>query len=134
MNSRQVRIWASVLAAIVLIPLGTLLVVNEFFTDYRERVTPWEPMGLTDGGRTVVVKYSTCRGSAQSFDRVDRDETPSTVTLTVILQENPRRDCEDIATYHTTEVELARPLGSRLLIDGRTGAKPDFERVTPQSR
>jgi hypothetical protein len=34
--------------------------------------------------------------------------------------------CEDIAVYRTVEVELARPLGDRQLLDARTGRAPEF--------
>jgi len=124
-------IWASVLAAVFLVPLGTVLVVNRFFTEYTERATTWEPSGVD--GRTITVEYVTCRGNLQSLDRVERTETRSTVTLTVVLRESSRGDCEDIAIYHTTEVELMSPLGDRELIDGRTGLEPEFFSHPPRS-
>jgi hypothetical protein len=127
-------IWASIVGAVFLVPTVTLLVVNQFFTDYRDRTTSWEPRGVSDDGRTFTIEYITCRGDLESFDRVERIETSSTVTLTVVLRESSRGDCEDIAIFHTAEVELTRSLGDRRLIDGRTGLRPDFGIVTHRSR
>jgi hypothetical protein len=132
MRRRKVWIWASIVALVVAVPIGAL-VVKQFFTDYRARATTWEPRGVSEDGRTVTVEYVTCRGNLQSLDHVDRTETPSTVTLTVVLQESSRGDCEDIAVYHMTEVELAMPLGDRRLIDGRTGLTPEFFSQPPGS-
>ena len=122
------------MGVVFLVPAASLLVVRQFFTDYGERVTPWEVSSFSEDGRTITVEYSTCRGSGESFDRVEQTETSSAVILTVILRVNPRGDCEDISIYHTTEVELAQPLGDRRLIDGRTGTRPDFGILTPQSQ
>jgi hypothetical protein len=111
--------------------LGGVFVVREqFFSDARETVTRWEPKAVSEDGKTITIEYTTAR--CISYDRhVERMETASAVTLTVIIRE--RGDCEDIALYHTTEVELDRPLGDRRLIDGRTGTRPDFETMTPTS-
>lgn len=119
-------IWAGVVGALILVPIGTALVVNRFFTEYTERPTTWEPSGVSDGARTITVEYVICEGSLQSLDRVERAETRSTVTLTVVLRESSWGDCEDVAAFQTTEVELASPLGGRKLIDGRTGLAPEF--------
>jgi hypothetical protein len=134
MRLTQGWIWAGALAAVFLVPLGTVLVVNRSFTEYSERATTWEPSGVSDDGRTVTVEYVMCEGSLQSLDHVERTETPSTVTLTIVVRESSRGDCEDVAAYHTTEVELAAPLGNRQLIDGRTGSEPEFFSQPPRSR
>jgi hypothetical protein len=118
---------------VILVPIGTALVVSRFFIEYTERATTWEPSGVSDDGRTITVEYVSCEGSLQSLGRVERAETRSTVTLTVVIRESSWGDCEDVAAYHTTEVELASPLGDRELIDGRTGLEPEFFSQPPRS-
>jgi hypothetical protein len=44
----------------------------------------------------------------------------------VIVEVPAQASCEDIAVYRTVEVELARPLGDRQLLDARTGRVPEF--------
>jgi hypothetical protein len=119
-------IGAGVVAFVALL-VGGAKALDRFFTDYREDVTRWEPKGVSDDGRTITVEYTTSRCNYDQFDRVERVETASTVTLTVILRNRLERgDCEDIAIYHEKDVELDRPLGDRRLIDGRTGSTPSF--------
>jgi len=107
---------------------GGSWVLYRYFTDYREEVAQWESKGVSDDGRTITVDYITSRCSYDPFDRVEREETASTVTLAVVLRHPLGRGggCEDIAVHHTTEVTLDRPLGERRLIDRRTGVAPDF--------
>jgi hypothetical protein len=79
--------------------------------DHREISTNWELRGVSEDGRTVMIGYS--RYTCESLERVEKSETPSAVTLKVILR-RPAAGCE-IGVFKTVDVELARPLGSREL-------------------
>jgi hypothetical protein len=126
MSRKQIWLWGSVIAFLVLVPLGTMFIMSRFFTDYREVATSWEPAQVSADGRVITVEYVTSQPGCGSFDRVERSETPSTVTLKVILSKGSRGGCDSIAVYEKTEVELSRPLGQRKLLDGRTGREPGF--------
>jgi hypothetical protein len=128
--------WKIVLAAggsviaIVGLMAGVAQVLEWAFFDYRENVTRWEPKGVSEDGRTITVEYTTSQCPSNPFDRVERAESSTTVTLTVILRERVGGDCEDVSIHHETEVELDRPLGARRLLDGRIDAPPNFETRT----
>jgi hypothetical protein len=114
------------IAALAGVFAGLAKVVDRLFIDYREAVAAWEPVGFSEDGRTITVRYSTSRCSYDPFDRVERDETDSAATLTVITRYRiGGPGCDDVAVYHETDVELEEPLGDRRLLDGRIGAPPD---------
>jgi hypothetical protein len=98
--------------------------VRGFTRDYREHSTSWELEGVADGGRTLEI--SSVGGKCDSGRRTETTETPTVVRVEVIVEVPAQASCEDIAVYRTVEVELARPLGDRQLLDARTGRVPEF--------
>lgn len=111
-------VGAGVLLAFILLFVTVWLV-----TDRLVDKATWEPRGISDDGRTLTVVYLT--GPCDSLDRVETVEKADTVVVTVVVSE-PEGGCEDRGVYHTTEVELSRPLGDRTLLDGGTGSEPEF--------
>jgi hypothetical protein len=113
----------------VLIVAGGILAVAAFFgiplllIDHREVSTSWDLRGVSEDGKTVTVGYLLAP-SCDSLERVEKRETTSKVTITVIIRQSTGGGGCDVADFRTTEVELARRLGSRTLIDGRAGAEP----------
>lgn len=107
------RIWRKpllgVAAALALIAaiFGAVFLLIE----HRETSTNWELRGVSEDGRTLTIGYS--RYACESLERVEKSETPSAVTLKVILR-RPAADC-DVGVFKTVDLELARPLGSRKL-------------------
>ena len=61
------------IAALAGVFAGLAKVVDRLFIDYREAVAAWEPVGFSEDGRTITVRYSTSRCSYDPFDRVERD-------------------------------------------------------------
>jgi hypothetical protein len=78
---------------------------------HREVSTSWELRRVSEHGRTVTIAYG--RYPCESLERVEKSETASAVRLKVILR-RPDAGCEG-GVFKTTDVELARPLGSREL-------------------
>jgi hypothetical protein len=91
--------------------------------EYREEAESWELRAVSEDGRTLTILYTT-PPNCESLERVEKSETTSRVALRLVIRR--RLDCasEGRAVPHTTEVELARPLGNRELVDARTGDAP----------
>jgi hypothetical protein len=89
--------------------------------------TRWHHRQASQAG----VKIFWCTGPCP-LERVDVDETPERVTIT-LLERHPPRFAEGGTPYgtvaigltHCIEVTLQAPLGSREVIDGATGRAPD---------
>jgi hypothetical protein len=90
--------------------------------DHSEVATNWELRGVSEDGRILTIGYLT--SDCASLERVERGETSSVVRLKVILRV-AHVDCDD-GDATTTDVELARPLGSRKLVDAKTGAEKEL--------
>jgi hypothetical protein len=93
--------------------------------DHREVPRSWDLSGVSEDGKTVTIVYL-LSPSCDSLERVDKRETMSTVTLTVIVRQSTGGGGCDEADVRTTEVELARPLGSRKLVDAKTGEEKEL--------
>jgi hypothetical protein len=112
-----------VMAAVILIPVAVVAGVA-LTAEHREVATGWDLRGVSDDGRTLAIRYTTTP-NCESLARVEKRETAERLALRVIIQETLGCDTEDRAVAHTTEVELARPLGDRELVDARTGRAPE---------
>jgi hypothetical protein len=118
---------AGVIAVAVTVPKA----LDWLVFDYREDVARWDLERVSDDGRTVTLEYTTAQCSYDPFDRIERAETDSTVTLTVIARYRiGGRGCDDVTVLHERDVELDEPLGDRRILDGRIGAPPDSHAPT----
>jgi hypothetical protein len=84
------------------------------------RATTWERIDVGSDGRTLTVHFVGGVAPCYVLDRVDVDEAPDTVTVTLFQGHDPNADgaCIDIGVYYSTEITLAEPLGDRVLVDG----------------
>jgi hypothetical protein len=84
------------------------------------RPTAWDHVDVGPDGRTLTIVYTGGVSPCYVLDRVDVDEEPDTVTITLYQGHEPNADgvCIDIALLYSTQVVLAEPLGDRELVDG----------------
>jgi len=84
--------------------------------------TTVESAEVSDSGMTLF--YWGGVEACYVLDRVEVDEAPDTVTVTLYTgtnPDNPGAACVAMAQYFSTTIELRAPLGSRALVDGATG-------------
>lgn len=85
------------------------------------RAVPWSRVEGAD--RELTVHYVTSgRAECNVLGRTDAVETDKTVTVTLFVGHLPETRCDGpqplTATANTTKVTLARPLGTRTVVDG----------------
>ena len=89
---------------------------------------PWQLVAPPDDGTELEIRFA--RNGHEALDRVDVQETPTQVFVTVIVHWRPHVVGSFAAeTEETATVALDRPLGNRELIHGATdlddaGARP----------
>lgn len=81
----------------------------------------WETAERVGDGTTLLVSYWSGVEPCAVLDRVEVEETPDSVTVTLFQGADPRartQVCIEIAEYRAVEVDLAAPLGDRPVVDG----------------
>jgi hypothetical protein len=96
-----------------LVVVGLLLVACQ--KDSRLVPATWSLVG--EEGKTLQIQYA-IEGGCQSFDHVEKSESPSTVRIRVLMRDISTSD--DVCTLELgiakTNVELRQPLGKRKLL------------------
>lgn len=102
-----------------------VLIAGALVVRLRSDAGPQEAQitGFSRAGTTsLIVAY--VRGDDQRLVRAYADETASTVTLHVLVSGDPSQGASGThpASYHSTTVALANPVGARTVVDTRGDA------------
>ncbi|WP_395693258.1 hypothetical protein [Nocardioides sp.] len=74
------------------------------------------PTTVSPEGRHVTVRYS--GGACDQSADANVEESPTQVTITVVVTEQRGESCPAMGVFRTITVTLDSPLGSRRLVDG----------------
>lgn len=107
------------------LPSGPTVEANAALTNVRP--APWRTATPGEGGRDVVVDFlSGPDPGCGQLARVDVDESPARVVITIHLGDDPTRPgansvCSSVGRPKRTVVTLREPLDGRPLVDGTGG-------------
>jgi hypothetical protein len=88
------------------------------------RAAQWRLIAVSDRGHTIRVAYKMGDPVCEELDRIETAETQSTVAVTVVLRRHRDvKQCGDVLNVRAASLKLKQPLGSRRLVDGRTGER-----------
>ena len=99
-----------------------------FIRGNEYRAVPWGLASVSSDELKVRIAYPRGDRTCYDLERIEKQETATTVVLEVIRRERARSSCVDIYTQEEIEVELDEPLGSRELIDRCAGEPPPSAR------
>ncbi|HSK16920.1 MAG TPA: hypothetical protein VK915_12235 [Gaiellaceae bacterium] len=118
----------ALLLTTLVVALGGAFYWAAFVWGNEYSAVPWGLASVSSNELTVRIAYPRGDRTCYDLERVEKQETATTVVLEVIRRQEARRSCVDIYTHEETDVELDAPLGSRELIDRCAGEPPPSAR------